>query len=186
MMIATIPIVWPIVQHLGYDGIWFGIFLVLMCELALITPPVGMNLYIVQSVRGRGSIETVNMQAVLADGSRRGAPRPGVLLADPVVTSINDLPAPDRTQFLLDMVTLGDAILRVSGAYRINYEILGNSEPELHAHVFPRFMTEPEDQRRKPAWFYDWPNAVRFSPAAHGHLVEALRAALSSSPGARA
>ena len=59
MMIATIPIVWPIVQHLGYDGIWFGIFLVLMCELALITPPVGMNLYIVQSVRGRGSIETV-------------------------------------------------------------------------------------------------------------------------------
>lgn len=59
MMIATIPIVWPIVQFLGYDGIWFGIFLVLMCELALITPPVGMNLYIVQSVRGRGSIETV-------------------------------------------------------------------------------------------------------------------------------
>jgi C4-dicarboxylate transporter DctM subunit len=59
MMIATIPIVWPIVAYLGYDSVWFGIFLVLMCELALITPPVGMNLYIVQSVRGRGSIETV-------------------------------------------------------------------------------------------------------------------------------
>lgn len=59
MMIATIPIVWPIVQFLGYDGIWFGIFLVLMCEMALITPPLGMNLFIVQSVRGRGSIETV-------------------------------------------------------------------------------------------------------------------------------
>lgn len=59
MMIATIPIVWPIMQVLGFDGIWFGIFLVLMCELALITPPVGMNLYIVQSVRGRGSIGTV-------------------------------------------------------------------------------------------------------------------------------
>jgi C4-dicarboxylate transporter DctM subunit len=59
MMIATIPIVWPIMQILGFDGIWFGIFLVLMCELALITPPVGMNLYIVQSVRGRGSIGTV-------------------------------------------------------------------------------------------------------------------------------
>ncbi len=41
MMIATIPIVWPVVQHLGFDSIWFGIFLVLMCELALITPPVG-------------------------------------------------------------------------------------------------------------------------------------------------
>jgi tripartite ATP-independent transporter DctM subunit len=59
MMIATIPIVLPIVTFLGYDPVWFGIFLVLMCELALITPPVGMNLYIVQSVRGRGSIETV-------------------------------------------------------------------------------------------------------------------------------
>ncbi|WP_313618812.1 TRAP transporter large permease [Agrobacterium sp.] len=59
MMIATIPIVWPIMQVLGFDGIWFGIFLVLMCELALITPPVGMNLYIVQSVRARGSIGTV-------------------------------------------------------------------------------------------------------------------------------
>jgi len=59
MMIATIPIVLPIVHLLGYDSVWFGIFLVLMCELALITPPVGMNLYIVQSVRGRGSIGTV-------------------------------------------------------------------------------------------------------------------------------
>lgn len=59
MMIATIPIVWPIVQMLGYDAVWFGIFLVMMCELALITPPVGMNLYIVQSVRGRGSVGTV-------------------------------------------------------------------------------------------------------------------------------
>ncbi|TVP74065.1 MAG: TRAP transporter large permease [Rhodobacteraceae bacterium] len=59
MMIATIPIVLPIVTFLGYDPVWFGIFLVLMCELALITPPVGMNLYIVQSVRGRGSIDTV-------------------------------------------------------------------------------------------------------------------------------
>lgn len=61
MMIATIPIVWPIVQHMGYSPVWFGIFLVLMCELALITPPVGMNLYIVQSVRGKGHVGTVIM-----------------------------------------------------------------------------------------------------------------------------
>lgn len=61
MMIATIPIVLPVVQSLGYDSVWFGIFLVMMCELALITPPVGMNLYIVQSVRGRGSVGDVIM-----------------------------------------------------------------------------------------------------------------------------
>jgi len=59
MMIATIPIVLPVVTQLGYDPIWFGIFLVMMCELALITPPVGMNLYVTQSVRGKGHIGTV-------------------------------------------------------------------------------------------------------------------------------
>ena len=59
MMIATIPIVLPVITFIGYDSIWFGIFLVLMCELALITPPVGMNLYVTQSVRGRGHVGTV-------------------------------------------------------------------------------------------------------------------------------
>jgi len=59
MMIATIPIVYPIVIGIGYDPLWFGVFLVIMCEIALITPPVGMNLYVVQGVRGQGSISTV-------------------------------------------------------------------------------------------------------------------------------
>jgi TRAP-type C4-dicarboxylate transport system permease large subunit len=59
MMIATIPIVFPVVTGLGYDPIWFGIYLVIMCELALITPPVGMNLYVVQGVRGRGTVSDV-------------------------------------------------------------------------------------------------------------------------------
>jgi tripartite ATP-independent transporter DctM subunit len=54
MMIATIPIVFPIIQHIGLDPVWFGIFLVMMMELALITPPVGMNLYVVQGIRSRG------------------------------------------------------------------------------------------------------------------------------------
>jgi tripartite ATP-independent transporter DctM subunit len=59
MMIATIPIVFPIVQAIGYDPLWFGIFLVIMCEIALITPPVGMNIYVVQAVRGRGPVSDV-------------------------------------------------------------------------------------------------------------------------------
>jgi TRAP-type C4-dicarboxylate transport system permease large subunit len=58
-MIATIPIVFPIVTSAGYDPLWFGIFLVVMCEIALITPPVGMNLYVVQAVRARGSVSDV-------------------------------------------------------------------------------------------------------------------------------
>lgn len=59
MMIATIPIVVPLVTSLGFDSVWFGIFLVLMCELSLVTPPVGMNLYVVQGVRRHGSISEV-------------------------------------------------------------------------------------------------------------------------------
>ncbi|TXH71928.1 MAG: TRAP transporter large permease [Thiothrix sp.] len=56
MIVGTIPIVFPIVVALGIDPVWFGIFLVIMAELALITPPVGMNLYVVQGVRGEGNI----------------------------------------------------------------------------------------------------------------------------------
>lgn len=59
MMIATIPIVMPIVIQFGIDPVWFGIFLVIMMEVALITPPLGMNLFIVQGVRARGSISDV-------------------------------------------------------------------------------------------------------------------------------
>lgn len=59
MMVGTIPVVMPVILHLGIDPVWFGIFLVIMMELALITPPVGMNLYVVQSVRGRGELADV-------------------------------------------------------------------------------------------------------------------------------
>jgi C4-dicarboxylate transporter, DctM subunit len=58
MQVATIPITYPIVTALGVDPIWFGIFIVLMCELGLITPPVGMNLFVVHGIRpDQGGIE---------------------------------------------------------------------------------------------------------------------------------
>ena len=58
MQVATIPITYPIVTALGVDPIWFGIFIVLMCELGLITPPVGMNLFVVHGIRpDKGGIE---------------------------------------------------------------------------------------------------------------------------------
>jgi tripartite ATP-independent transporter DctM subunit len=58
MLVATVPITFPIVTALGIDPIWYGIFIILMCELALITPPVGMNLFVVHGIRpDRGGIE---------------------------------------------------------------------------------------------------------------------------------
>lgn len=59
MMITTIPILFPIILQIGYDPIWFGVFVVIMCELALLTPPVGMNLYVVQGVRKTGQLTDV-------------------------------------------------------------------------------------------------------------------------------
>jgi C4-dicarboxylate transporter, DctM subunit len=54
MMVATLPLAFPVVTAAGVDPIWFGVFIVLMCELGLITPPVGMNLFVVQGIRPDG------------------------------------------------------------------------------------------------------------------------------------
>jgi C4-dicarboxylate transporter, DctM subunit len=61
MMIVTVPVVTPVVVNAGYDPVWFGILIVLLCETAMITPPVGVNLFVVQGVRRRGSIHDVIM-----------------------------------------------------------------------------------------------------------------------------
>ena len=54
MMLTTIPVVFPIVSHMGFDPIWFGILITVLMEAALITPPIGINLYVVHGIRGRG------------------------------------------------------------------------------------------------------------------------------------
>ena len=59
MMVGTVPIVFPIIVAAGIDPIWFGVFMVLMCELSLLTPPVGMTLYVIQAVRREGNIRDV-------------------------------------------------------------------------------------------------------------------------------
>ncbi|MBK5529726.1 hypothetical protein JFT91_19925 [Pseudomonas sp. TH08] len=93
-----------------------------------------------------------------------------LLLPDPVVPSLNDLDGDARATYLLDMARLGDAVLQATDALRMNYEILGNSEPELHCHLFPRYASEPEEKRKMPAWFYDWKNAVPYAEEVHGEL----------------
>jgi len=54
MMLTTIPVVFPIVVHMGFDPIWFGIMITVLMEAALITPPIGINLYVVHGIRARG------------------------------------------------------------------------------------------------------------------------------------
>ena len=59
MMVATVPIVAPIMFKAGFDPIWFGILIIILMETAMITPPVGINLYVVQGLRRRGRIDDV-------------------------------------------------------------------------------------------------------------------------------
>ncbi len=59
MMVATVPIIAPIMIKAGYDPIWFGIVIIILMELAMITPPVGINLYVVQGLRKKGKIDDV-------------------------------------------------------------------------------------------------------------------------------
>jgi TRAP-type C4-dicarboxylate transport system permease large subunit len=54
MIVLTLPIVLPIVKQAGFDPVWFGIFLVLVVEMAQITPPVGFNLFVIQGLTGDG------------------------------------------------------------------------------------------------------------------------------------
>ena len=52
MILLTLPTVFPIISNLGIDPVWFGVLVCMMVELANITPPVGMNLYIINGVTG--------------------------------------------------------------------------------------------------------------------------------------
>ncbi len=56
MLLITAPLITPIVVQLGYDPVWFGVLLMVLLETALITPPIGLNLYVVQSVRSSGAL----------------------------------------------------------------------------------------------------------------------------------
>ena len=97
-----------------------------------------------------------------------------LLLPDPVVPTLNALGARERNAFLSDMSRLGDALLKVTGAVRINYAIFGNLEPALHAHVIPRYADEPEALRSAQPWAYDWSAAPVFERRALADLASSL------------
>ncbi|MGW6916993.1 HIT family protein [Kitasatospora sp. NPDC054939] len=108
-----------------------------------------------------------------------------VLLADhPAVQRLSDLPRTARLAFLADMDRLGEAVeracARLDPAFRrVNLEILGNTDPFLHAHVWPRFSWEPAELVGKPVWLYPserW-SEERF---ALGPQHDTLRAAIGA------
>jgi diadenosine tetraphosphate (Ap4A) HIT family hydrolase len=86
-----------------------------------------------------------------------------ILLAHPSVKDFNALSVEARAQYGRDMGRVGDALLSVLGAYRINYETWGNLDPALHTHIVPRYMDEPDDLRfLPPRQAYDWQKGRAF------------------------
>ncbi|MEU0882394.1 hypothetical protein ABZ345_27595 [Lentzea sp. NPDC005914] len=108
-----------------------------------------------------------------------------VLLVDtPNVERLTNLPRRRRTEFLADMELLGEAVERVcarrdTGFRRVNLEILGNTDPYLHAHVWPRYDWEPPEIVHRPVWLYP---AERWSDSktALGPEHDDLRAELTA------
>lgn len=104
-----------------------------------------------------------------------------LILPDPVVADLNELGVDDRKTLLYEASVLGDALLEITHATRINYEILGNLEPALHVHVFPRYEDEPAELRTRPVWFYDWEKAPKFDGERDAPLMKYIHAYLKNS-----
>lgn len=64
LMVITIPIIVPLVLEQGYDVVWFGILMIVLIEMALISPPVGLNLYVVQGARKSGKMSEVMLGVI--------------------------------------------------------------------------------------------------------------------------
>ena len=112
-------------------------------------------------------------------GERQVLPGYCLLLPDPVVPHLNALPPEQRNQFLSDLTLVGDVLLSLTGAARINYAIFGNVDPALHAHIFPRDGAEPEGMRTAQPWALDWNAAPLYSDEVHGDFKRRVGLELS-------
>lgn len=117
-------------------------------------------------------------------GEYQSLPGYCLLLAFPKVNHLTDLPLPERTTYLADMSLLGEALMRACQPRRVNYEILGNSDAFLHAHVWPRYEWEPDEYRSGPPLSYPRERLFApehaFSDERHGDLRRRIGEALAA------
>lgn len=114
----------------------------------------------------------------VAFGDTQFLPGYCVILPKRKVPSLNDLEINERTSFLCDMSLVGDILLKVCSCQRVNYDILGNTDNFLHAHVFPRYLTENSKRLAKPVWLYDssfWTDSkYQYDANKHGKIRQAI------------
>lgn len=98
-----------------------------------------------------------------------------VLTATPQVDHLTDLPFDKRARFLLAMSLVGEALMAVCRSRHVNDEILGNTDHDAHAHIWPRYDEEPAASIGGPVWRYPREQRVAvtdvFSTTKHGELT---------------
>lgn len=101
-----------------------------------------------------------------------------VLLPFHPYRSLEDMPVSERKDYLFDMSLIGDAVQDVCEPRRLNYSIYGNSDPFLHAHIFPRYDWEPEERMAYPVWQYPevkWKSErYQYTDEWHGKMRERI------------
>lgn len=104
-----------------------------------------------------------------------------ILFSNPVVADLNALSIERRAQWGIDCARVGDALIKVCGAMRVNYETWGNLDPALHTHITPRFSAEASEKRvLPPRQAYDWTSglATDLTSATVQQLITRLMAEL--------
>ena len=105
--------------------------------------------------RGENPTFMVKMKSGFAViGDNQFLPGYCVLLGYPKASSLNELPIEARTQYLIDMTLIGDAIIQVCKPLRINYSTLMNLDHYLHTHIEARYDWEPDEYISRPSYFY--------------------------------
>ncbi|MFC4950504.1 hypothetical protein [Pseudonocardia sp. GCM10023141] len=113
-----------------------------------------------------------------------------LLTDDPAVTRLSDLTRARRLAYLESMDLLAGAVERAcaeadDGFLRVNIEILGNADPFLHAHLWPRYVWEPDDVRQRPVWLYParhWQDPATSLSDRHDALRKAITHHLAADP----
>jgi TRAP-type C4-dicarboxylate transport system permease large subunit len=85
MILLTVPVFFPLIVHLGLDPIWFGVLIVVVVEIGLISPPVGMNLFVLSTLLPQVPTRTVFrgvLPFVVADCIRLA-----ILVAAPIIST---------------------------------------------------------------------------------------------------
>lgn len=129
---------------------------------------------------GENPMVIVKMKSGFAAiGDTQFLPGYTVLLPTKPFGSLEELSVKERSDYLLDMSLIGEAILEVCKPRRVNYSIYGNTDAYLHAHVFPRYNWEPKERIPYPVWQYSsekWSNPkYKYTEECHGEIKEKLR-----------